>query len=113
MSSSGTRSKYESDWKKAKAILLKHARKEAGAHQAIVEQRLQRMSKRYMIRQGKLTPIVYVTIADSGVELTLRYMTDAWQRRTGADEISRGILEDFAAEKNVDFAYPTYRITKQ
>jgi len=104
---------FESDWKKARAILLKHAQKEAEAHQALVQQRFRRMSKRYMIRQGKLTPIVYVTIADSGVELTLRYLTDAWQRRTSTDEICRGILEDFAAEKDVDFAYPTYRIYKQ
>ncbi|MFH1005932.1 MAG: mechanosensitive ion channel family protein [Candidatus Latescibacterota bacterium] len=104
---------YESDWKRAEEILLKHAQKEAEAHRAMVEQRLRRMSKRYMIRQGKLTPIVYVTIADCGVELTLRYLSDAWQRRTGADEINRGVLEDFANEKNVDFAYPTYRITRQ
>ncbi|MCK5118536.1 MAG: mechanosensitive ion channel [Candidatus Latescibacteria bacterium] len=103
---------YESDWKKAEEILLKHARNISEAHQAVIKKRFQQMAKRYMIHQGKLSPIVYVTIADSGVELTLRYLTDAWQRRTGADEISRGILEDFAAEKDVDFAYPTYRITQ-
>jgi small-conductance mechanosensitive channel len=53
-----------------------------------------------------------VNIKDSGVELTLRYLTEARKRRSTQDQLCQAILEDFEKEKKVNFAYPTYRIIK-
>jgi len=75
--------------------------------------RIQRMSKKYLIHYEKLTPIVWTKIIDFGVELTLRYLTDARKRRSTQHEISQAILDRFAKEPDVELAYPTYRIFKR
>ena len=103
---------FESDWKRAEEIMLEHALKRSEGMEDMVRIKIKRMARRYMIHYGKLTPIVYVDIKDSGVGLTLRYLTKARARRTGQDELSRVILEDFEKEERVNFAYPTYRIVK-
>ena len=71
------------------------------------------MSKKYMIHYEKLTPIVWTNIVDFGVELTLRYLTEARKRRSSQDTIAQAILDRFNKEKDIGFAYPTYRIYRQ
>ncbi|MDP8235729.1 MAG: mechanosensitive ion channel [Candidatus Erginobacter occultus] len=104
---------FESDWKKAEEIMLRRATERAVGMEEIVKRKIKRMSRRYMIYYGKLTPIVYVKILDSGVELTLRYLTEARKRRSTEDELARWILEEFARTEEVNFAYPTYRIVRK
>jgi small-conductance mechanosensitive channel len=103
---------FESDWKRGKEIIMGHAKHLAEGQEEQVNRKIDAMRNRYMIFYGKLTPIVYVNIKDSGVELTLRYLTEAKQRRSSQDNLCRAILEDFEKEPNVNFAYPTYRIVK-
>jgi len=103
---------FESDWKRAEEIMLEHGNEVASDKEDIAKKKISFMAKRYMIQYGKLTPIVYVDIKDSGVALTLRYLTEARGRRTTHDSICRSILADFEKEENVNFAYPTYRIVK-
>lgn len=103
---------FESDWKRAEKIMTGHAVEQAEGMEKIVKSKIDEMTRRYMIRYEKFTPIVYVDIKESGVELTLRYLTEARKRRTTADELCRAILEDFKKEEKVNFAYPTYRIVR-
>lgn len=103
---------FESDWEKGREIMMAHAKNLAEGLEDKVNRKIDAMRNRYMIYYGKLTPIVYVNIKDSGVELTLRYLTEAKKRRSSQDQLCRAILEDFAKEPSVDFAYPTYRIVK-
>ncbi|MBN1786869.1 MAG: mechanosensitive ion channel [Sedimentisphaerales bacterium] len=103
---------FESDWKRAEEIMLGHAQEQAKGMAEIVQRKIKEMTRHYMIRYGKLTPIVYVNIKDSGVELTLRYLTEARKRRTTQDVLCKAILDDFAKEEKVNFAYPTYRIVR-
>ena len=51
-------------------------------------------------------------IVGHGVELSLRYLTEAKKRRSTQDEISRNILDDFEKEREINFAYETFRIVK-
>jgi len=103
---------FESDWKKGKEIMMTHAIKLAEGLEDKVSRKIDAMRNRYMIYYGKLTPIVYVNIKDSGVELTLRYLIEAKSRRSTQDMLCQAILEDFDKEPDVNFAYPTYRIVK-
>ncbi len=103
---------FESDWKRARDIMMTHAKKLVEGSTNEVQRKIEIMKNRYMIYYGKLTPIVYVTIQDSGVLLTLRYLTEAKRRRSTQDQLSQAILEDFALDPSVNFAYPTYRIVK-
>ena len=103
---------FESDWKRGKEIMTAHAKNLAEGLEAEVSRKIDAMRNRYMIYYGKLTPIVYVNIKDSGVELTLRYLTEAKKRRSTQGQLCQAILNDFEKEPDVNLAYPTYRIVK-
>lgn len=103
---------FESDIKKAEEIMLAHGRELAGNMEDLVKRKIDVMTRRYMIYYDKLSPIVYTNIKDSGVELSLRYLTETKKRRSTHDTLCRSILEDFSKESSVNFAYTTYRIVK-
>jgi small-conductance mechanosensitive channel len=103
---------FESDWKRAEEIMLKHGAKIVEGMEEVVKRKISYMTKEYMIYYDKLTPFVYVDIKDSGVELSLRYLTEAKNRRVTHDALCRAILDDFEKEEKVNFAYRTYRIVK-
>ena len=71
------------------------------------------MAREYLIYYRQFSPIVYTKIEDSGVKVSLRYLTDAKKRRGGEDTISQKILTAVHAEPDIEFAYPTYRIYKR
>jgi len=103
---------FESDWKRAEEIMLARANAVASGMEEVVKRKIAAMTRRYMIHYDKLTPIVYVAVKDSGVELTLRYLTEAKLRRSSHDALCRGILDDFAREEAVHLTYPTHRIVR-
>jgi len=100
---------FESDWKRAKAIILQQAQAEAQKIETEVRRQIETMQSQYAIRYSHLTPIVYTHIADSGVALTLRYLCPVRKRRGMAHSVNEGILEDFAREPGIELAYPTTR----
>jgi small-conductance mechanosensitive channel len=103
---------FESDWKRAEEIMLARGTEVATGMEDVVKRKIDAMTSKYMIHYEKFTPIVYVDIKDSGVGLTLRYLTEARTRRATHDTLCRAILNDFEKEARVHFAYPTYRIIK-
>ena len=62
-----------------------------------------------MIYVGTLTPIVYTSVKDSGVLLTIRYVCNPRRRRGSEQEIWEDILHAFGKCEDIDFAYPTQR----
>ena len=101
---------FESNWKKGKEIILNSIAKEQQQLEGVMKGKLKRMSRKYLIHYTKFTPIVYTKIADSGVELTLRYLVEAKERRSSQHRISEEILGAIEKEKDIELAYPTYRI---
>ena len=104
---------FESDLGRARTIIQQVAERKSFDLGDAVRTRIKRMSKKYMIHYDKLTPIVWTNIVAFGVELTLRYLTDARKRRFTQDEICQAILDRFDKEPNVELAYPTYRLFKR
>lgn len=103
---------FESDWRKAKEILLKIGQKHAESLGESAERRIRQAAKKFMIFYSKLTPIVYTTVKDSGVLLTIRFLCEPRQRRGTEQAMWEDILDEFAAHKDIDFAYPTQRFYK-
>jgi small-conductance mechanosensitive channel len=101
---------FESNWEKAEQILNKIVNDHAEKYTDPARQGIKRASRRYMIHYGTMTPKVYVTVKDSGVMLTLRYLCQPRARRTTQEIIWKEILRAFAARDDIDFAYPTQRI---
>ena len=100
---------FESNWKKAKGILESIGGRHAEQLTEQVEKDLLEASRRYLIAYTKLTPIVYVRVADHGIRLTLRYLIRSRFRRGSENAIWQDVLDAFAVEPDIDFAYPTTR----
>ncbi len=100
---------FESDWKKAKEILMELVKKHGDDTAKLAEHQLREAARKYMISYSKLTPTVYTSVRDSGVLLTLRYLCNPKQRRNSEQLIWEDILEEFAKHADMDFAYPTQR----
>ncbi len=101
---------FESNWKKAKEILENIINTHADQLSDRAEQRLLEASKKFMIFYSQLTPFVYIKVHDSGVMLTIRYLTLPKRKRITEHKIWEDILDQFAEQDDVDFAYPTQRI---
>lgn len=100
---------FESDWRRAKQILLSLAQEEADAISSEVQRRIAEMQGKYAIQFRQFTPIVYTHIAPEGVGLTLRYLTPVRNRRGMSNKICEGVLDAFLKDGIIDFAYPTTR----
>lgn len=101
---------FESDWKKAKGILNEIVNKHAEELTFSAKRKLVEASKRFMIFYSNLTPIVYTSVKESGVLLTIRYISLPKKRRITEHIIWEEILERFGSESNINLAYPTQRI---
>lgn len=101
---------FESDWRKAKSILEEVVNTHAEDMNEAAEQKLLQASEKYMIFYKTLTPIVYTSVKDSGVMLTMRFLCHPKKRRGTEQTIWEAILDEFAKYDNIDFAYPTQRI---
>ena len=100
---------FESDWKKAKQILTDAVNKHAVHLSEDAEKQIKEAAKKFLIFYTKLTPIVYTSVKDSGVMLTMRYICNVRKRRATDQAIWEEVLEQFANHKDIDFAYPTQR----
>lgn len=95
--------KNSSDWKIAKKICSEildkvHAKNKL---EEDLNEDLKEVSKNFLIKLGKKTPIVYLSIEESKILLSLRYLTHVHRRRQNRDLISTEILTRFQQEKKI------------
>ena len=100
---------FESNWKKAKKILTDVVTDHGLKLSQEAEKQIKAAARTFLIFYNKLTPIVYTTVKDSGVLLTLRYMCNPRERRSMEEKMWEDILNKFAECDDIDFAYPTQR----
>jgi small-conductance mechanosensitive channel len=100
---------FESDWRRAKALLQQVVARQTAdvVHQA--QRHVEAAARRLLIHYTHLTPIVYTAVRDCGVLLTVRYLCEPRHRRDSEEKLWEAILDVFAAEAAIDFAYPTQR----
>ncbi len=99
---------FESDWQKAKALLQDIAE----AHSTPIEtirSHHKKEAPRFFIREGTLTPIVYTSVRDSGVLLTIRCLTAPRLRRSMEQAVWEAVLLAFEHHPDIELAYPTIR----
>jgi small-conductance mechanosensitive channel len=100
---------FESDWQKAKHILTDIVNLHGVMLSNEAERQIKEAAKKFLIFYSKLTPIVYTSVKDSGVLLTMRYMCNPRERRLTEQKIWEDILTKFSECDDIDFAYPTQR----
>lgn len=72
-----------------------------------------RLERNFAFKHGPRTPIVYVRAMDSGVQLTLRYLTHIRERRGSEDRLTRSLLAAVDRDPNLEIAYPTWRVYRR
>ncbi len=100
---------FESNWKKAKELLLNIGEKQTGHLKTLAEEKLKDASEKFLIYYQKLSPAVYVTITEKGTRLILRFLCEPRQRRVVENEIWQDVLNAYTQHKDIEFAYPTQR----
>jgi small-conductance mechanosensitive channel len=100
---------FESNWKRAKQILEATLTEKVGALASDVHKQIAESGTEMHIYMAKSTPVVWTSVADAGVRLTMRYLCKPRERRSSASAIWEAMLEAFAAAPDVDMAYPTTR----
>lgn len=101
---------FESDWEKAKSILGEIIETECEPVIKQAKDELTKATKKYLIMYANIKPIIYTSIEDSGVLLTIRYLCKPRNRRNSEHNIYEKILKEFTQQSSVDFAYPTKRL---
>lgn len=101
---------FESDWRRAKKELATIANAHAEDIIPLAEKQLAITSKRTLITYANLSPIVYTSVVDAGVKLTVRYLTPTRRRRGAHNNMWEDILDLLAANDSMELAYYTQRV---
>ena len=100
---------FESNWRKAKTILITIITTHEHGFRQDVEEQLEAAAQDFLIYTPTTTPIVYTSVKDSGVLLTIRYLCKPHERRSSSEVIWEEILDTFERHPDIDLAYPTTR----
>ncbi len=100
---------FESDWEQAKQIVRNQIDGAAPDPRRQASKHMLKAAREYQIKMGTITPIVYLTVKDSGVLLTGRLLVPVRDRRGVEEKVWQGILTEFAAAPDIELAYPTVR----
>jgi small-conductance mechanosensitive channel len=101
---------YESDWQRAAEIMLKNGEAYTAELQEDAEAKLIKMIDQYPLKQTRVDPTLYLAMSDKGIEVTLRFLVDAQERRAVKGRLHRELLEYFQADENIEIASTTIEI---
>ncbi len=101
---------FESDWRKAKELLLEIANRYSAEVTQKAEQEMIEAASTYYLNYSILTPTVYVDIKEYGINLTIRYLTEPRRRRGTQQQISEAVLDMVLNNDDIMWAYPTSRV---
>ncbi|TGL88586.1 mechanosensitive ion channel protein [Leptospira congkakensis] len=91
-----------SNWEKAEKICSQILHEELVLAPELVESKIREMSKNYLVRLGKTTPIVYTSLEPEGtILMCLRYLTPIRSKRLNRILISKEILTKFKNENDI------------
>jgi len=100
---------FESNWEKAKQILLDIVTRDSADIVKAAEESVRETTRKFMIFYTNLTPTVYTALGESGITLTMRYLVQPRKRRVTEEKIWEDILRAFAQHDDIDLAYVTRR----
>lgn len=91
----------DSDWERAEMICNDILKTELILAPSVVEEKIKELSKHYLLRLGKSTPIVYTVLSRGRIQLSLRYLTPVRSKRLNRIIVSKAILKRFKEESNI------------
>jgi len=100
---------FESDWQKAKKLLQSIADKSSAPVEETEPEILDSERHKYYYFYTHLSPTIYTSIQESGVNLTIRYLCKPRNRRNSEQIIWEEVLRSFDQHTDIQLAYPTLR----
>jgi small-conductance mechanosensitive channel len=101
---------YGSDWRQAGEILLEHGEEYTTHLQARAQARLRDLMGRYPLHEQSVQPRLYVVMTDNWIELTLRYVVEARERRKVMAQLHNEVLQHFEERPDITVASATFEI---
>ena len=101
---------FESDWRKAKEIMLEMVTEASVETSKRAADSLRRRPSRMLISYGTVTATVYTSVLDHGICLSMRFLTDPRRRRQFDQTLWEGVLDLVSSDPSIQLAYPTQRI---
>ncbi len=101
---------YASNWRKAEKILNDILMKETKKFSELARTQQRRRTALFFTMWEVGEPEVHVDLASSGVQFTLKFIVPIGKRRDVVTNLSREILEQFNADREVELAYNTIQI---
>jgi small-conductance mechanosensitive channel len=101
---------YASNWQRAGEIMLEHGQAYSAHLQAQAQAELRQMVDRYLVHDTPVEPALYIVMTDNWIEMTLRYVVEARERRTVKGELHQELLQHFGAEAEITVASATFEI---
>ena len=101
---------YSSDWRRASDIMSQLGNKHTAELQDDAEAKLTRLVDRFPLKQTTVEPSIYFVMTDNWIEITLRFVVDAQERRKVKAQLNRELLQQFEEEKNINVASATFDI---
>ena len=90
--------------------MLEHGQTYTAELQSDAEPKLSRMIDRYPVKETKVEPTLYLAMTDNWIELTLRFVVEAQERRNVKGRLHRELLQYFQADENISVASTTIEI---
>jgi small-conductance mechanosensitive channel len=100
---------FESNWKRAQDILERIASAHSEPFDDAIARQIQALTDKYRIHFTYQPPATWISVIDFGVKITIRHLCHPLKRRGDTDRIWKAVLDAFAEEPSIDFAYPTQR----
>jgi small-conductance mechanosensitive channel len=101
---------YSSDWRRASDIMSQLGNKHTAELQDDAEAKLTRLVDRFPLKQTTVEPSIYFVMTDNWIEITLRFVVDAQERRKVKAQLNRELLQQFEEEENINVASATFDI---
>jgi hypothetical protein len=101
---------YTSDWRRAGEIMLEHGREYTSQFQMQAQAELRALVERYPVHDTAVEPTLYVEMTDNWVEMTLRYVVEARERRKVKAQLHHELLQRFESEAEITVASVTMEI---
>jgi small-conductance mechanosensitive channel len=101
---------YDSDWQHAGEIMVERGRECSSHIQEQAQAELYALAQRYPVHQSAVEPTLYVVMTDNWIEMTLRYVVEAYQRRQVKDQLHRELWQRFESESGITVASATVEI---
>jgi hypothetical protein len=102
---------FDTDWRRAVEIILTKGQELTSPYHADARAEFEEMIKKYpSLHEVPVEPSIYIIMTDNWIELTLRYIVEARNRRTLKGQIHSELLKCFGKEPGIRVASVTVDI---